>query len=74
MFMAPRNFLRVKEALLSVLAGDIFGKTPIWGSVRIFKAIYYISALANPVRSLRAWRRHKEEILYVDDRLGTGER
>jgi len=72
--MAPRNFLRVKEALLSVLAGDIFGKTPIWGSVRIFKAIYYTSALANPVRSLRAWLRHKDEILSVEDRLETGER
>jgi flavin-dependent dehydrogenase len=29
MFMAPRNVLRAKEAVLSVLAGDIFGKTPI---------------------------------------------
>jgi 2-polyprenyl-6-methoxyphenol hydroxylase-like FAD-dependent oxidoreductase len=74
LFMAPRNFFRVKEALLSVLAGDIFGKKPIWRSVRIFKAIYYISALASPVRSLRAWLRHKEEILSVEDRLDTGER
>ena len=30
-FMAPHNPLRVKEALLSLLAGDIYGKTPIWG-------------------------------------------
>lgn len=26
--MFPKNIFRVKEALLSVLAGDIFGKTP----------------------------------------------
>jgi len=25
---------RVKEALMSMLAGDIFGKTPIWGPLR----------------------------------------
>ncbi len=35
LFMSPRNVLRVKEALLSVLAGDIFGKTPIWRSLRV---------------------------------------
>src|SRR5690606_33231019 len=29
LFMGPRNIFRVKEALLSVLAGDVFGKTPI---------------------------------------------
>jgi len=69
MFMAPRNFLRVKEAVLSVLAGDIFGKTPIWGSIRIFKAVYYISALINPSSSIRAWRRRKKNILYVEDQL-----
>ena len=42
MFMGPRNVLRVKEALLSMLAGDIFGKTPIWRSLRVLKAIFYI--------------------------------
>src|SRR5665647_302189 len=31
MFMAPRNVFRVKEALLSVLAGDVYGNTPIHG-------------------------------------------
>jgi hypothetical protein len=30
---------QVKEALLSMLAGDIFGKTPIWRSLGI-KAIF----------------------------------
>ena len=30
LFMHPRNPLRVKEALLSLLAGDIYGRTPIW--------------------------------------------
>jgi flavin-dependent dehydrogenase len=66
MFMAPRNVFRVKEALLSVLAGDIFGKTPIWGSLRIFKLIYFISMLSNPVRSLTAWRNRKRNIQYVE--------
>ena len=62
LFMAPRNIFRVKEALLSVLAGDIFGTTPIWGSVRVLKAIFYISALRRLGRSLKARALRKRQI------------
>jgi flavin-dependent dehydrogenase len=67
MFMGPRNVFRVKEALLSVLAGDVFGKTPIWGSVRIFKAIYYLGSLFNLRRTLHAARMRKLNIRPADD-------
>ncbi len=67
MFMGPRNVFRVKEALLSVLAGDVFGKTPIWGSVRIFKAIYYLGSLFNLRRTLYAARMRKLNIRPADD-------
>jgi flavin-dependent dehydrogenase len=56
LFLSPRNVLRMEEALLSVLAGDIFGRTPIWGRLRLFKALYYALSLANLRRSLRARR------------------
>ncbi|MES1162738.1 MAG: tryptophan 7-halogenase, partial [Rhizobacter sp.] len=46
-FMHPQNPMRVKEALLSLLAGDIFGQTPIWGSLRIMKALYYLVSIGN---------------------------
>ena len=67
LFMAPRNVLRAKEALLSVLAGDIFGKTPIWRSVLVFKAIYYLASLANLKPTVMAWKRRKMNIRYVED-------
>ncbi|WP_295582713.1 NAD(P)/FAD-dependent oxidoreductase [uncultured Lamprocystis sp.] len=67
MFMSPRNVFRVKEALLSVLAGDIFGKTPIWRSVLAFKAIYYLSAVANLKHTFMAWRQRKVNIRYVEE-------
>lgn len=56
LFLGPRNLLRMEEALLSVLAGDIFGRTPIWTSLRAFKSLYYLISLANLGRSLRAAR------------------
>jgi len=72
LFMSPRNVFRVKEALLSVLAGDIFDKTPIWPSLRLFKALYYLVSLANLKRTLRAWRRRKSNIRPVEDPEGVG--
>jgi hypothetical protein len=66
MFMAPRNVLRVKEALLSMLAGDIFGKTPIWGSLRVLKGIFYIGSALNFRRSLRAMRLRRANIREVE--------
>lgn len=73
LLMAPRNVFRVKEALLSVLAGDIFGKTPIWRSLMLFKTIYYLNAAYHFKRSLAAWKRRKSNIRYVDD-TGVGYR
>jgi flavin-dependent dehydrogenase len=67
LFMDPSNGARMKEALLSVLAGDIFGKTPIWRSVFAFKLVYYIAAALKLKRSLAAWARRKKNILPVDD-------
>ena len=65
-FMDPRNPLRVKEALLSLLAGDIYGKTPIWGSIRIMKALYYLVSIGNLRRTLRAWQRRRVNIRDVE--------
>jgi flavin-dependent dehydrogenase len=62
LFMGPRNVFRVKEALLSVLAGDIFGRTPIWTSIRLLKGIYYLSCLRHFGRSLKAYARRKRQI------------
>lgn len=62
MFMYPANPMRVKEALMSLLAGDIFGKTPYWGRLRIFKAIYYGISLAHLRRTWEGMKRHRFNI------------
>jgi flavin-dependent dehydrogenase len=66
-FMYPKNIFRVKEALLSVLAGDIFGTTPIWRSIRIFKALYYIANIIQPRRAFMGWKRRRFNIRKVDE-------
>jgi flavin-dependent dehydrogenase len=65
-FMSPQNPMRVKEALLSLLAGDIYGSTPIWTSIRIMKALYYLVSVGNLRRTVRAWKRRRINIRDVE--------
>jgi len=65
-FMYPKNIFRVKEALLSVLAGDIFGKTPIWRSIWMFKVLYYLANIFQPKRAFMGWKRRNFNIRPVD--------
>jgi len=65
-FMDPQNPMRVKEALLSLLAGDIYGKTPIWPSIFLLKAMYYLVSLGNFGSSLAFWKRRRINIRDVE--------
>ena len=65
-FMAPENPFRVKEALVSLLAGDIYGHTPIWRSIRILKTLYYLVSISNLRRTVRAWWRRRVNIRDVE--------
>ncbi len=62
LFLGPRNVMRMEEALLSVLAGDIFGRTPIWNSLRLFKAIYFVASFFNIGRTIAAARQRAVNI------------
>src|SRR5690606_39127356 len=66
LFMGPRNVLRMQEGLLSVLAGDIFGKTPIKGPLFAFKTLYYTLSLIHMKRTWKAWKARKRNIRSVD--------
>ncbi len=67
LFMGPSNALRMKSALLSVLAGDIFGRTPLAGPLAAFRAVYYAFSFLNLRRSIAAWRRRAVNIREVPD-------
>ena len=62
MFMYPANPFGVKEALMSVLAGDIYGRTPYRRALNMFKGIYYMISLRHPMRTWRGWRRHAHNV------------
>lgn len=62
LFMHPRNPLRVREAVLSVLAGDLYRGTPYRPSLMAFKLFYYLNWLRQPRASLANWRRRRQLI------------
>ena len=72
--MEPRNPLRMQEAVLSLLAGDLFRGTPIYWSLRAFKGVYYLTTLANLRRCIGAWRRRKQAIKEVTSEAAAGAR
>ena len=62
LFMGSGNALRAKEAVVSVLAGDVFGRAPIKPSLQVFKGVYYAMSLLHWRRSWAAWRRRSEHV------------
>jgi flavin-dependent dehydrogenase len=59
LFMGPGN-PRLQEAVLSVLAGDVFRGTPLGPRLFVFKTLYYLINLFNPRRTLSAWKKRKQ--------------
>lgn len=59
LFMAPRNTFRMEQALISVLAGDVFRNARVALPVTLFKAAYYLGCLMNWSRSWTSYRRRR---------------
>jgi len=59
LFMGPGN-AKIQEAVLSVLAGDIFRNTPLALRLFAFKLVYYVRNLFNPRRTLSAWKKRRQ--------------
>jgi flavin-dependent dehydrogenase len=56
LFMAPRNYFRMQEALLSLLSGDVFGPSPIRSRLLLFRVVFHIkSFFMRQARLLAAW-------------------
>lgn len=65
LFMHPRNPFGVQSAVLSLLAGDIYGRTPLWGPLRLFKLIYWTASLLQAPRAWQAWRMRRRLVADV---------
>lgn len=62
LFMNPRNVLRLNEAMVSMLAGDLFRSTPISLRLLLFKLIYGLTLLGQGTRSWASYRGRKRNV------------
>jgi flavin-dependent dehydrogenase len=64
LFSNPRNNWRLEEAMISMLAGDLYRDDGIVWRLRVFKVIYLVHCLADLPAALRGvgqvWRRRRE--------------
>lgn len=59
-FMSPSNFLRLRESVLALLAGDVFRGMPFRWRLLFFKALYYFGTALQPRSSWRAWLKRRQ--------------
>jgi hypothetical protein len=61
----PRNVFKVVQAIVSMLAGDVYSNASIRWRLQVFKAIYYKSCLGD-LRATRTWRRRRRDGVGLD--------
>jgi flavin-dependent dehydrogenase len=62
LFMAPREGFRIRRAIISMLAGDIFRGTPIRTPIALFKLLYGAHWLARFPRALASYQRRRRNV------------
>jgi flavin-dependent dehydrogenase len=72
LFMYPANPLRVQEAVISLLAGDVDRDNGVRPRLRVFQVIYYLYALIQPFATIREWKKRKQRA-HVEFSGGTAE-
>ena len=74
LFNSPRNLLKVEQAVISMLAGDVFDNRDVLRRLRLFRLIYLLTALRMAPAALRGWfyRRRQAAIQFGDETLQPG--
>ena len=62
LFRNPRNMLRVEEAMISMLAGDVFRDNGVRWRLQFFKVLYYVTAVAHLRETFAAWMQRRRQV------------
>lgn len=61
LFANPRNVLQVEQAVIGMLAGDVFDNPALKRRLRLFRLIYAVTALGMLPEAMRSrWRRRRQ--------------
>lgn len=74
LFANPRNRWQVEQAVISMLAGDVFDNPSVLRRLRLFRLVYALTALRLAPGALRAWwqRRRAARARFGEESLQPG--
>jgi flavin-dependent dehydrogenase len=67
LFMNPNNQWGIQSAVISLLAGDVYGKREVDRRLRLFRGIYYLVCIRFLPQSFNQWRRRRAAIARPPD-------
>jgi flavin-dependent dehydrogenase len=75
LFANPRNELQIEQAVISMLAGDVFDNPAVLRRLRLFRLIYAINTAIMAPQTLRDWwrRRRTRQVGFSGETLQTEE-
>lgn len=62
LFAAPRNDWQLEQAVISMLAGDVFDNPAVLRRLRLFRLIYAVNAIAIAPAALRGWFARRRQV------------
>ena len=62
LFAAPRNDLQLEQAVISMLAGDVFDNRAVLRRLRLFRLLYAVNAVAIAPSALRGWLARRRQV------------
>ena len=62
LFAQPRNTLQLEQAVISMLAGDVFDNKAVRWRLRVFRLVYALTALQLAPKALRGWLRRRRQV------------
>lgn len=62
LFSAPRNDFQLQQAVVSMLAGDVFDNPAVIRRLYIFRALYALNAIAIAPQALAGWRERRRRV------------
>lgn len=74
LFANPRNYLRIEQAVVAMLAGDVFDSPRVRRRLRVFRMLYAAASLGMAPRALHDWwhRRRQARAGFDGDTLHAG--
>jgi len=62
LFCAPRNDWKLEQAVISMLAGDVFDNPRVRWRLYLFRLVYALNAVAIAPQALRGWRNRRRQV------------